>query len=70
MNTANWIWPNWLPHVLWISRACPRCNSIQFKPAEVHAFDGLLGMFALRAVRCTYCWRRYYWFAFRTANQG
>jgi hypothetical protein len=24
----------------------------------------LLSMFALRPVRCMFCWRRYYWFAF------
>jgi hypothetical protein len=25
--------------------------------------DGLLAMFAVRPVRCAFCWRRYYWFA-------
>jgi hypothetical protein len=24
-------------------------------------------MFALRPVRCMFCWRRYYWFAFHDA---
>jgi hypothetical protein len=67
MNTANPNWPNWLPHVLLMHHACPRCNSVRFKQAEAYAFDGLLSMFALRAVRCGFCWRRYYWFAFQTA---
>jgi hypothetical protein len=67
MNTANPNWPNWLPHVLLMHHACPRCNSVRFKQAKAHAFDGLLSMFALRAVRCGFCWRRYYWFAFQTA---
>jgi len=29
--------------------------------------DGLLAMFALRPVRCMFCWRRYYWFAWHAA---
>ncbi len=65
MGTANRNWPMWLPHLLWLRHKCPRCNGGQFKAAEQHSFDGLLGMFALRPVRCMFCWRRYYWFAFR-----
>jgi hypothetical protein len=68
MSTANQNCPNWLPHLLWLRHKCPRCNSVEFKPAELHSFDGLLSMFALRPVRCMFCWRRYYWFAFRTKN--
>jgi hypothetical protein len=68
MNTANWNWPNWLPHLLWMRHACPRCNSVTFKPAEAHSFDELLSMFAVRGVRCTFCWRRYYWFSFHAAT--
>jgi hypothetical protein len=30
-------------------------------------FDGLLGMIAVRPVRCMFCWRRYYWFALHAA---
>jgi hypothetical protein len=70
MNTENWIRPTWLPHVLWIHHTCPCCTSVKFKPAEDRSYDGLLRMFALRAVRCTFCWRRYYWFAFHAADPG
>jgi hypothetical protein len=65
MNTATRVWPNWLPHVILLKHQCPRCNSVGFKPAERHSFDGLLALFALRPVRCTFCWRRYYWFSLR-----
>jgi hypothetical protein len=34
----------------------------------LRSFDGLLSMFALRPVRCMFCWRRYYWFAFQDAT--
>lgn len=68
MDTAHWNWPTWLPHLLWLRHKCPRCNGGQFKDAEMHPFDGLLGMFALRPVRCMFCWRRYYWFAFRAVG--
>jgi hypothetical protein len=59
--------PNWLPRVLWLRRVCPCCNSVQFKPGELHTLDGLYAMFALRPVRCMFCWRRYYWFSLRGA---
>ena len=68
MNVETMTWPNWLPRVLWIRRACPRCNSVQFKPGELHSIDGLLGLFALRPVRCMFCWRRYYWFSIQGAE--
>jgi predicted GH43/DUF377 family glycosyl hydrolase len=38
------------------------------KDAELRSFDGLLSMFAVRPVRCMFCWRRYYWFALHDAN--
>ena len=59
-------WLNWLPRVLWTRRTCPRCNSVEFKPGELRSHDGLLGMFALRPVRCMFCWRRFYWFSMRS----
>jgi hypothetical protein len=31
--------------------------------------DGLLAMFALRPIRCMFCWRRFYWFAFRSPSE-
>ena len=68
MNGETMIWPRWLPRVLWMRRICPCCNCDQFKPAELHSFDGLLGMFALRPVRCKFCWRRFYWFSLRVAE--
>jgi len=68
MNFSNRTWPTWVPHLLWIRRECPRCNSLKFKPAELRSFDGLLGMFAVRPVRCMFCWRRYYWFSLHNAN--
>jgi hypothetical protein len=67
MSRSFWNWPDWLPHPLWI-RACPRCDSMKFKPAELRSFDGLLSLFAMRPVRCQFCWRRYYWFALRAVN--
>jgi hypothetical protein len=68
MSEANWVWPSWVPQLLWIRRQCPRCKSVRFKPAELRQFDELLGMFALRPVRCMFCWRRYYWFSLRSAE--
>jgi hypothetical protein len=68
MNPTSRDWPSWLPHVLWIRRQCPRCTSVKFKPAETRFLDGLLGMFAVRPIRCMFCWRRYYWFAFHSTN--
>jgi hypothetical protein len=65
MSGETITWPNWLPRVLWIRRVCPRCDSVKFKPGELHPFDGLLGLFALRPVRCMFCWRRYYCFSIR-----
>jgi hypothetical protein len=70
MSTLNRNWPNWLPHLLWGEHKCPRCNSLQFKPAESWSSDSLLSMFALRPVRCMFCWRRYYWFAVHAVNQA
>lgn len=64
MHTANWDWPYWLPRVIWGEHKCPRCNSAQFRADTLRTYDRLLGMFALRPVRCLFCWRRYYWFAF------
>jgi hypothetical protein len=68
MHTESLTWPNWLPRVLLLRRECPRCNSAKFKTAELRPFDGLLAMFALRPVRCKFCWRRYYWFSVRSAD--
>jgi len=68
MNVATLTWPDWLPRVLWMRRVCPRCESVQFKPAELRFYDGLLSMFVLRPIRCMFCWRRYYWFSMRDAE--
>jgi hypothetical protein len=68
MNVDTMIWPNWLQKVLWFRHRCPRCTSVKFKPGESHSFDGLLSLFALRPVRCMFCWRRYYWFSLRDAE--
>jgi hypothetical protein len=68
MRRTHREWPNWLPHLLLTRRACPRCTSAEFKLAETRSFDGLLRMFAMRPVRCTFCWRRYYLFTFRTVT--
>lgn len=65
MNAATITWPAWLPRVLWPRRMCPCCDSVQFKPAELRSWDGLAAMFAMRPVRCMFCWRRYYWFSMR-----
>jgi len=65
MRGATMIWPHWLPQVLRIRRMYPSCTNVKFKPAELRSFDGLLGMFALRPVRCKFCWRRYYWISLR-----
>jgi hypothetical protein len=32
--------------------------------------DELLGMFALRPVRCKFCWRRYYWLSLHGASSA
>ena len=61
MNFSNRTRPKWVPRLPLIWRACPACNSLKFKQAELRPFDGLLSLFALRPVRCMFCWRRYYW---------
>ena len=61
-------WPQWLPRLLWLHRKCPICNSVKFKEAELRSVDGLLSMFAIRPIRCMFCWRRYYWFAWHSAT--
>jgi len=68
MNFSTRHWPNWVPHLLWIRRECPCCNSVKFKAAELRPIDGLLAMFAIRPVRCMFCWRRFYWLTFRGAD--
>jgi len=65
MRAASRERPNWLPRLLLMRRMCPSCNSVKFKAAELRPIDGLLSMFALRPVRCMFCWRRYYWFSLR-----
>jgi hypothetical protein len=62
MNTACQNRPEWLPHLLWFRHRCPCCGSDKFKTAEMRPFDPLLAMFAIRPVRCMFCWRRFYWF--------
>jgi hypothetical protein len=63
MDFSKRTWPAWVPQLLFIRRECPKCHSLKFKQAELRPMDGLLEMFALRPVRCLFCWRRYYWFA-------
>jgi hypothetical protein len=70
MSPTGLDWPSWLPHLLLMRRACPRCTSVEFKPAETRSLDVLLSMFAIRPVRCMWCWRRYYWFTFRSVNSA
>jgi hypothetical protein len=70
MSASGRTWPLWMPRLLWIRRECPWCNSRKFKPAELRPLDGLLAMFALRPVRCKFCWRRCYWFSLRSADAG
>jgi hypothetical protein len=70
MSNSSRNWPDWLPHLIWMRHECPRCNSVKFKEAELRSVDGLLALFALRPVRCMFCWRRYYWITLRGANAG
>lgn len=70
MDVKNWHRPNWAMQVLWIRCKCPRCNSVQFKQAELRPFDKLLCFLPFHAVRCMFCWRRYYWVTFRAAPVG
>jgi hypothetical protein len=65
MSDTIWNRLSWAPHVLWFKRICPHCTSVQFKQAELRPYDGILRLFALRPVRCMFCWRRFYWVSFR-----
>ncbi len=65
MSAIKIRWPNWAPRVLW--KKCPYCSSEQFKAAELRPYDGILGLFALRPVRCNFCWRRFYWITLHAA---
>lgn len=49
------------PRILWGRRNCPLCTSIEFQVADFSSWDRALALFALNPVRCTNCWRRYYW---------
>jgi hypothetical protein len=51
--------------MIWFRKMCPHCTSEKFKAAELRPYDGFLRMFALRPVRCMFCWRRYYWISLR-----
>lgn len=66
VDHAKIIWPNWLPRVLWFHHVCPCCESVHFKPSEAHSLDLICSLFALRPIRCTFCWRHYYWFSIRS----
>lgn len=63
MEILKIMWPAGIPRVLWMHRKCPLCSSIEFTVAETHPLDPFLKLFALSAVRCVNCYRRYYWFA-------
>lgn len=66
VDHASIIWPNWLPRVLWFKHICPCCKSVHFKSSEAHDLDQICSLFVLRPIRCTFCWRRYYWFSIRS----
>lgn len=68
MKATKWDWFSRLSHLVLIRHECPRCKSVKFKPAELRPIDDLLVMFALRPVRCMFCWRRYHWFAFHVVD--
>jgi len=70
MNFSSRTWPRWVPRLLWIRHECPFCNSLKFKQAELRSYDNLLSMFAMRPVRCMFCWRRYYWFTWHAETAG
>jgi hypothetical protein len=67
MNETSWLRPSWAPWLPLLRRKCPHCNSVKFKTAELRPYDGLLGLLALRPVRCLFCWRRFYWVSLRGA---
>ena len=67
MSETSWLRPSWAPWLPLIRRQCPHCNSVKFKTAELRPYDGLLGLFGLRPVRCLFCWRRFYWVSLRGA---
>jgi hypothetical protein len=63
MTNTNRSWSAPIPPVLWWRHTCPRCNSAEFKQAELRSYDPLLALLGLHPVRCKFCWRRYYyWF--------
>jgi len=66
MSSSNW----GLPQLLFWRRECPMCHSVKFKEAESRWFDEFLRMFALRPIRCKFCWRRYYWFSLHAPVEG
>jgi len=68
LSAHDGVWPAWMPRLILIPRECPSCASHKFKHAELRRFDGLLAMFALKPVRCMFCWRRYYWFTLRSRD--
>ena len=46
MHTTRWNWPNPSPQLIWTKHECPRCTSVEFKPAELRSFYGLLARLA------------------------
>jgi hypothetical protein len=61
MSRATSYWPQQLPHLLW-KHQCPLCTSLDFEAAEIGGGDFLMKLFHATPVRCSNCWRRYYWF--------
>lgn len=63
MSIAGLTWPRNVPRLLLIRKECPLCSSIEFQTGDSHPLDRVLKLFMFFPVRCTNCWRRYYWFA-------
>jgi hypothetical protein len=60
MNAASVSWPRLMPRLLW-RRKCPLCTSTSFQEALPERVDLLFHLLGFAPIRCSNCWRRYYW---------
>jgi hypothetical protein len=61
MAMRNMNWHNFIPRIFVLRERCPLCHATEFQVAMPSPVTNLLRSIAVRRVRCTNCWRRYYW---------
>ena len=68
MNVEAMTWPVGCRECFGYGEGALAANPFNSNPPSCAPYDGLLGLFFLRPVRCKFCWRRYYWISLRGAE--